>query len=399
MNRPQTQLQNRISLDDLELVKQPITNAKGMPNAAYTDDAFFAFERDQIIARHWTAIGFVQKIAPSSVKPVDFMGLPLLVTRSAEGAISVFHNVCSHRGMRLVNEEKRTNGLIVCPYHSWTYALSGDLKATPHIGGVGIHTADGFSCDGKGLKPVRFHIWLGILFVNLDGKALPFEQDAAQPLQRYRELMGVDGEEQIHAPAQHNGLTMQLQCNWKLAIENYLEAYHLPFIHPDLNSYSPLSEHIPEIFGDKCAGQITNTFDPKLDSDHPFPLFPNWKKDQLQVGEYPVIYPNLMLGFQSNHLFALIVVPTSVTQCREELQLFYVGDEIDAPQYEDGLKHNLEAWAQVFNEDVEPCERMQIGRQSPGYQGGAFSPVLDKCSHHFHQWMADQYSEAYQSPN
>jgi choline monooxygenase len=395
MNLPIQALRERITSQDLGAVNQPIAEARGMPNPAYTDREFFTFERDNILAKNWTAISFVANIDPSSVKPVDFMGRPILISRTREGDVQVFHNVCSHRGMKLVREERKTNGLVVCPYHSWTYSVEGALKATPHIGGVGVHQTDGFNCKSHGLKPIRFHIWLGIIFINLSGDAAPFEEDAAIAIDRYRKLMGSNGEDLMRIPVSDGGLTMTVNCNWKLAVENYLEAYHLPFIHPDLNSYSPLTEHSPEIFSDKCSGQVTATFDPKLDSENPFPLFPDWHPEQMRVGEYPVIYPNLMLGFQANHLFALIVHPVSPTECREELALFYAGEEINETEFDAPRKANLNTWAQVFNEDIEPCERMQIGRNSPGYQGGAFSPILDKCSHHFHQWIAQQYQQAY----
>ncbi|MGB5706093.1 MAG: aromatic ring-hydroxylating dioxygenase subunit alpha [Arenicellales bacterium] len=395
MNFQAQVIPSKISADELRAVDQPIEQARGMPNAAYIDRELFEFEREHVFASNWSAIGFIDQLEEASVKPVDFMGLPILISKTKQGEVKVFHNVCSHRGMKLVQEQKKTNGLVVCPYHSWTYSLKGELKATPHIGGVGVHQADGFQCADHGLKEIRCHIWLGIIFVNLDRQAAEFEQDAKGVIERYRKLMGNSGEPSIRAAATDAGLTMDLECNWKLAVENYLEAYHLPFIHPSLNSYSPLTEHRNEIFGEKCSGQITSTFDPKLDSDNPLPLFPDWDKSRLETGEYPAVYPNLLLGFQANHLFAMIIHPLSPTKCREELMIFYVGDEANSDRFTETRRANLQAWAQVFNEDIGPCERMQIGRNSPGYHGGAFSPVHDTCSHHFHKWIARQYTQYY----
>ena len=387
-------LQSKVSLDDLAAVNQPIESARGMPNSAYTEQAFFEFERDQILSKNWTAIAFVNQLDNSMIRPIDFMGLPILLTKTKQGEVKVFHNVCSHRGMKLVDEQKTTNGLIVCPYHSWTYSIEGDLKATPHIGGVGIHQTAGFSCEGRGLKEIRSHIWLGILFINLDGNADEFEKDADIAITRAKSLMGEEGEALLRVPQSNGELSIEVNCNWKLAIENYLEAYHLPFIHPALNAYSPLSEHYCDIHGEKTTGQITTTFDPKLDSDNPLPLFPQWDKSRLSNGDYPVVYPNLLLGFQANHVFAMIIHPISPDKCREELTIFYVAEAADASVYEDARKANLKDWSIVFGEDVGPCERMQIGRNSPGYHGGGFSPVLDKCSHHFHKWISTQYESA-----
>src|SRR5690625_3843379 len=121
----------------LEQVLKPIENSIGLPNEFYTDQELFAFERDEVIAKEWAAISFVSDLkTPGYVKPVNFMGLPLVIVRDNEDQIKVFHNVCSHRGMKLVHEEGQSPGVMICPYHAWTYNLDGDLKGTPHIGGT-----------------------------------------------------------------------------------------------------------------------------------------------------------------------------------------------------------------------------------------------------------------------
>ena len=389
-------IQDLIQPDQLRAVLRPISEARGMPNEAYTAEEAFLFERDHLFAGQWTAIAFADSLDPGEARPIDFMGIPILLTRQKNGDIGVFHNVCSHRGLQLVNTPRKTNGLLVCPYHSWTYSLTGDLKATPHIGGVGEHKVAGFDCARHGLKAIRSHLWLGVLFVNLDGNAPPFEASAATVVDRYRNLMGKEGESELRPAITHGGATLDVACNWKLALENYLEAYHLPFVHPGLNSYSPLDRHSNEIISETCAGQVTATFDPGLDRDDPLPLFSQWDKEKLSTGEYPVLFPNLLLGFQANHVFAMIVHPVSPTTCREELAIFYAGDAANEDRFLRQRKANLDAWSVVFNEDIEPCERMQAGRNSPGYLGGAFSPAHDTCSHHFHCWVARQYLSAAQ---
>ncbi len=391
MNRPVSKTSLGIPHEELNAVLKPIESASGMPNSVYTSEQAFTFERECVLGKHWTAIGFVDQLKTSSVKPLDFMGIPILISKDSRNEVQVFHNVCSHRGMKLVDAEKKTNGLVVCPYHSWTYALSGDLRATPNIGGVGVNTLEKFECENHGLKSIRSHIWMGILFINLDGKAEEFRDAAAELIERYHALMGKDAEQKLVKGGKDSELTIELKCNWKLAIENYLEAYHLPFIHPTLNTYSPLSKHTPEIFSNIASGQVTSTFDPGLDRDAPLPILPDWDQDRISTGEYPVLYPNLLLGFQANHMFAMIIVPLSPGECREELSIFYTKDAASGELYADQRRNNMESWIGVFNEDIEPCERMQIGRSSPGFSGGAFSPVLDRCSHHFHQWIANHY--------
>jgi phenylpropionate dioxygenase-like ring-hydroxylating dioxygenase large terminal subunit len=112
------------------------------------------------------------------------MRLPLLITRDRSGALRVFHNVCSHRGMKLVAEPTEVQGLITCRYHCWSYATTGELKATPHIGGVNQHICEGFAAAEHGLKEVRSAVFMGVLFINLSGDAADFDQHIAPLRQR-----------------------------------------------------------------------------------------------------------------------------------------------------------------------------------------------------------------------
>ncbi len=394
MNSLKEEGETVVSPQALAAVLRPIETATGMPNVSYTDPGLFGFERDHVLSRNWVAIAFEAKLGNAMIHPLDFMGIPVLLTRSKDGVTRVFHNVCSHRGFKLVDKERRTGGRIVCPYHSWTYSLQGDLVATPHIGGVGVHEVEGFNCAHKGLKEIRSHVWMGIVFINLDGHAPDFEQDMEAVIGRTQSLMGTAGEDEMIYARDFGALEMTVRCNWKLVIENFLEAYHLPFIHPKLNAYSPLADHHCGIHGEKYSGQYTTTFDPGIDSENPLPMFSGWSPDRLSIGDYPAVYPNLLLGLQANHVFAMIVHPLSADSCFEEVALFYCGEGACGDVFRDIRRINLETWTSVFNEDVGPCERMQAGRRSPGYHGGGFSPVLDRCSHHFHQWVARQYRQA-----
>ena len=122
----------------LSAVLGATAEASGLPNDVYTNDEFFAHERDTLFAGTWTCVGRGSDAPnPGDVCPVNLMGLPLVMVRGNDGQLRVFHNVCSHRGNRLVAEPCRVTGVIRCPYHSWTYELDGKLRGTPHIGGVG----------------------------------------------------------------------------------------------------------------------------------------------------------------------------------------------------------------------------------------------------------------------
>ncbi len=396
MNKP---LAHKITVEQLTAIDRPIELATGMPNAAYTDRDFFWFEREHVLGAAWAALAFTEDYKENgTVSPIEFMGLPLILAKNQHGDVKVFHNVCSHRGRKLVNEQKKTNGMMVCPYHCWTYDLNGRLCATPHIGGVGRHQAEGFCPQKHGLKEVRSHIWLGVLFINLSGDAAAFE-DYAKPLtDRYQGFIG-DGGFAAITPAETNGrVTFSIGCNWKLAMENFCEAYHLPWIHPSLNQYSPLEKHHPLFLNDDFAGQRSTCFDPSISTCESLPRFVDWPEAQAGCAEYPAFYPNLMLGFQENHLFALIVTPIDHDKSHEDLRLIYVNQEAaNGERFAAVRIANLAAWNKVFSEDVTSVEGLQQGRLSSAYTGGAFSPVQDSPTLHFHQWLARKYRAGYQS--
>lgn len=380
-----------IPLERVREVLKPIASATGLPNTAYTSADHFHYERDHVIGHTWAALAFTDSIPQTQyAQPVEFMGLPLLLTRDKSGALHVFHNVCSHRGMRLVSEPQQVQGLIRCPYHSWTYETTGNLKGTPHIGGVNQHKCPGFEQSKHGLKKIRSAVFMGMVFINLNGEAPEFDTHIAPLKHRAEGYLGAGGWSQFQSGMSGSSMTLDVNCNWKLAVENYCEAYHLPWVHPALNSYSKLEDHYCFLDGENFAGQGSTAYRLNDVAGTTLPRFEAWPTDRLKQAEYPSLYPNVLLGFQADHVFSIILTPTAPDHTREELRISYVGDGATADTYSASRAATLDAWKVVFSEDIFAVEGMQRGRASPGYQGGVFSPVMDQSTHHFHRWVASK---------
>ena len=129
----------------LDVVKQTISKAHGLPNECYTNKEYSLIERKKLFEDKWTVIGTASSLPKvGDVKPFDLLGLPLLIVRNKKDKIKVFHNVCSHRGVKLVDKPGNIRNLIRCPYHSWSYTSDGELVATPHIGGMNKHHSSKF---------------------------------------------------------------------------------------------------------------------------------------------------------------------------------------------------------------------------------------------------------------
>lgn len=371
----------------LAAVVAPVASANGLPNAHYIDDAMFAEEKQSVLFNNWAGVGFAAAIPnPGDAKPVTFLGMPLLLLRDRAGDVAVFQNTCRHRGMILVEKAQNIPGAIRCPYHSWCYGLDGALKATPHVGGPGQNLHEGIDKSTLGLIPVRSRVWQDVIFVNIDGSAAAFEAAHADLLARWAEF-----DQPLHHGGTHSYFTFDVQTNWKLAVENYCESYHLPWIHPGLNSYSRLEDHYNIAVPGKYSGQGTYVYRQlKGDNGEVMQDFAGLSDKWNEGGEYVAIYPNVLLGVQRDHTFSIILEPKSCEQTVEHVNIYYATAAADTPECEPLRVKNAAQWTGVFEEDLFVVEGMQKGRHGPLFDGGRFSPVMDGPTHNFHAWVAEQ---------
>ena len=162
---------------DRDIVKKPISKAHGLPNECYTSKDYTLIEREKIFENKWTVIGVASSLPNiGDVKPFNLLGLPLFLVRNKKDQIKVFHNVCSHRGVKLVNKKGNIRNVIRCPYHSWSYTSDGKLIATPHIGGMNQHSSPKFKKNKNNLKEIRSCVWLDLIFINISNNEIPFEK-------------------------------------------------------------------------------------------------------------------------------------------------------------------------------------------------------------------------------
>lgn len=372
-------------MPDLKNVLAPIEQASGLPNACYVDAAILQHEKDTLFRNNWAAIGFGKDISePGMVKPVTFLGIPMIMVRNRGGAINVFQNVCRHRGMILVKKPQRLRGPITCPYHAWAYDFDGNLRRTPHIGGPNIDTLDSVQHCDIPLISVRSHVWNDMIFVNVGETAPAFDVYAADLMARWREF-----DQPLHHGGADSSLSLRLECNWKLAVENYCEAYHLPFIHPSLNTYSRLEDHYNILDNAGFAGQGTTVYQPQINADgRRFPRFSNLSEMWDKGAEYVALFPNVLLGVHNDHYFNIILTPDGTSRTNEQIEIYYADEAARGKDYASMRAINTEMWKTVFSEDIQVVEGMQLGRSASGYDGGKFSAVMDVSTHHFHKWVA-----------
>ena len=369
----------------LEGCTNPIHQAHGVPNEYYIRPECFEMEGEHLFNKGWFAVGFVKDLPqPGSALPVNYFNNPLLIVKSKQDEkIRVFQNVCRHRGMILIEEPTVLKGAIRCPYHSWCYKQTGEVVATPHIGGPGYNYHSSIDKSELSLLEVRSHIWRDVIFVNPNGMAPPFEEVHRPLLDRWSVF-----EQPMYSDMSDSSFKLEVNGNWKLAVENYLESYHLPWVHPGLNSYSKLEDHENIVKYGHYAGQISYKYIPQYTTGKQFDEFKNLGPEWDTKGEYIVLFPNLILGVQKDHIFNLIIEPLAPNRIREHIEIYYSDPALLADEYKETRQENAKLWKTVFEEDIFVVEGMQKGRYAKGFDGGRFSPVMDEPTHVFHDWYA-----------
>jgi choline monooxygenase len=292
---------------DLSLVHRPMSRTNGLANAHCINPQLYAEESQALLCKQWAGPAMATSIPnPGDAIPLTFFGIPLLLLRDQKGHVRVFQNTCRHRDMILLQEPRTITGLIRCPYHSWCYSTCDKLVSTPHVGGPGQNTHPDIDRSTLGLidrstlglKEVRSTLWFDVMWINVSGDTAPFDCAMAE-FDRPMYRAGKDSQIQL-----------TVKTNWKLAVKNYCESYHLPWVHPGLKSYSRLEDHYSIEHLGVYSGQGMGVFQQIHDqNDRCFPDFEGLSDKWRTAAEYIAVYPNVFLGVHRGHTFEIIVNP------------------------------------------------------------------------------------------
>jgi len=300
-----------------------------LPGFAYRDPGIFEAELDALFRPGWISVACAQNVPnPGDLLPVRIAGQALLVTRDRDGEVRVFYNLCRHRGALLASEPCRAQaGRIVCPYHGWSFGLDGRFESAPHFDRSDPDAPSQALREDLGLIPLRSAVWRDVVFVNLSGDAPDFEgfiRPLEQRIARWTasELRPLASDE------------YRIEANWKLAAENFLDAYHLPVVHPELGggfSGALLLEDL-EISDDIVGVAMPQGYGPGSVQDEPvFPRFSGLGEERRHLEAF-VILPNTLLIVEPDNQQVIVLRPQS-PECTEETFANYVVS--DASQREE----------------------------------------------------------------
>ncbi len=353
-------------------IKKPknLNTIFGLPSKSYTDENFWKKECNTVLSDGWLFVGFVHEFKkPGDVIPLFIADKPILLVKD-NNKINAFHNVCSHRCLKLVDEKKNVGKIIRCPYHSWSYDLEGKLKAAPHIGGIDQHQPKGFNFSDHGLKKIKIHIWHDWIFINFNGKAKKFEEYAKPLIKKFND---------IDLTKLKYGATLdfgKIKTNWKFLIENFIEPYHVQFVHKSTTN-QPLKDHYTFVDG-ICYGSGVDVKEEDVKNSKALSV----------TSQYLSLFPNFIIGtYFPNQVGVYLNVPIA-PGITSQKRIIYTTDGKDLGKEEVDMVKNI--WWSVHKEDHEMCERLQEGRSSPASEeGGLLSPVWEKGVQAFQKLIVD----------
>ena len=370
-------LEEFIDSDRRKRIEAPTETGSALPNAAYTSQAFYDLEQQTVFRNNWIFATFAHQIPDiGDMQPLEVAGQPVVLVRGEDQQIRAFHNVCRHRGAKLVTEPARGKKTFICPNHSWSYSLEGQLMARPHFYGGGKHDINHDACHRSNLVEIRSATWHDWVFINIDGHAGSFAEHIKIIEDK---IQGYD----FSALKFSSKLDFEINANWKLALENFIEPYHVFSCHPWLNSFVNMEHRTPPAFEQHvlyCGYQFEKT-DPARGEGLPY--FPNLSEQKKKRGDWFVLFPNFSFEVFPDQVDVFIATPLSATRSMESIALYFINEGADQPEYEEARNIVIKNWHDLNQEDIGVIERMQAGRASEGFDGGVLSPYWDPVQQQF----------------
>lgn len=380
------------------LTRLPVDHASTLIPDAYTSPEFFAMETERVLSTGWVAVGTTDQIdRPGRVILADVGRSSLIITRNRDGELRGFHNVCRHRGTRLLDgvESVGRNQRIRCPYHSWTYDLDGHCLGTPLFEGSDVpedqqgvfdmSDVKDFDKADYGLHPVRVDTWGFLVFVTLDPQAGPLAEQLGDLPERFA---GYRLEEWTTA----RRARFEVAANYKLIAENFMEYYHLPWVHPELIQVSPLEDHYRWQGPGMYTGMTTSPIAANSESGgwQGLPAMPGLGEADAVSGRFVWLFPHTALVVLPNHAFVLLTRPQRVDFTIEDAVILSHPDSQQGPGAEEELDRLLEFWHLVNTQDIEIVERVQQGVSDPAYLGGRMCYRFEEPLQRFQNMVIDR---------
>jgi Rieske 2Fe-2S family protein len=368
----------------LESVLAPLGRSRTLPGEAYTSEHVLAWERRRFFEASWVCVGRSGLLAqPGDQYAIRVGGEGVLLTRDGDGRLHGFFNVCRHRGHELLGIGESTNLRVIrCPYHAWVYGLDGSLRGAPRFASL---PAD--DPVRQGLAGARVAEWLGWMFVNVSGDALPLEEYVGN----LTELLRPYGPHRLVPAATHE---YEVEANWKIVVENYHECYHCPQIHPELCRVTPPSSGDSAVSTGLWVGgsmdlrQHADTM--SLSGQSGGVPIPGLDERRLRQVSYFGLFPAFLISPHPDYVMTHRVGPLTASRSLIECQWLFPPEATERSGFDPS--YAVDFWDITNRQDWKACESVQRGVTSSAYRPGPLAHDEDNV-HQFLTMVAGGYLE------
>jgi choline monooxygenase len=354
--------------EDKYRFEENLSRASTPPSDWYTDPRALEREKAKIFSRTWQLVGRSEQVrAPGQFFTAQVGDEPVLVVRGTDERLRAFSNVCRHRAGP-VAEGCGARKSFRCGYHGWTYALDGRLVHTPEFDRV-----EEFEAEKNCLPEFRVETWDALVFVNLDREAAPLSET----------LEDLPGRVGSHNPGDMRLAARRdwfVNCNWKVYVDNYLEGYHIPIVHPALNRELDYKEYRTETrrFYSIQHSPIRKESATRLKVD---------EQAGQNEAQYFWIFPNLMLNVYPDNYSTNLIVPLGAERTLTIFEWYFPDPEVEATK--EAVRRTVEFSDEIQLEDINICEAVQRGLRSRTYGRGRYSVRRENGVHHFHGLLSE----------
>ncbi|HEY9500399.1 MAG TPA: aromatic ring-hydroxylating dioxygenase subunit alpha [Pyrinomonadaceae bacterium] len=345
-----------------------LEHAYTIPASWYVDHELYLLESKTVFSNTWQPAARLDQLRTAgSYVTTDIAGEPVVIVRGADDVLRAFFNVCRHHAAAVMTEPVGIAAQLRCPYHGWTYSLSGELKGTPDFAGV-----CNFDRSSNGLLPVAIAEWENWAFVKLDSDTPSLNNFLGQEL---RDQITPLRLQNLHWQERRR---YSFDCNWKVFVDNYLDGgYHVPYLHKGLDSVLDYSKYMIENGKHHCL-----QWSPLVSAGAETQTGAVRKGDRAL---YYWIYPNFMINWYEGVLDTNYVIPRGVDQT-EVVFDFYFPDVVSAEARQRNLA-SIDVGQRIQDEDVAICKSVQRGLSSRAYQAGRLSVRREAGEHLFHRLL------------
>jgi glycine betaine catabolism A len=372
-----------VSAAEVADVRKPTLEASVLPPRVFHDRDVFDYEQDAWFAREWVSVGREEDaLVPGQYFLATVAGENIIIVRGNDGELRGLLNVCRHRGATVIEEPCGTVPRFQCPYHAWVYDLEGRLRQPRHT-----ELLVDFDPDEWGLVPVRVGTWQGIVYVDLSGDAPPLLDFLGNITEHFARF-------DLASLRRARRIDYDVQANWKALVENFLECYHCPGVHPQLNKITPYNSgsYLPstgaamssfmEVLPEYETLSMTGAADGRM------PIL-GMTGDDLKRVYYAVIWPNQLFSLHPDYLMLHWITPLSPERTIVRCEWFFDPEEMAKPDF--NPDEAIEFWDLTNRQDWHVCELQQQGTKARGYTAGRYA-AIESSVHGFDLMVADRYA-------